>query len=479
MRALPGRILLAALLLFAVRPACAEALELPYEADLAAKTVTIDLFESRVEVLYDNETAPSVRVTNLLQEGSAGFVLVEDEGGQLTLEQPHGDPETAPRLLVKLHLAPATTLNVKGSKLTISVERFGAARPATDGPERAVPTDPPLVHFGGTDSSLHVIGVPFECSGRGNHVQAENVRGVARAQLQQGDFVIEALAGLLDLRLERGTARFSTVRGTVRATLDGAELRGAGGEGRVEITAGNATFGLDEWTGPIVVNGDDNRVEWHAITSDSQASSVSGRRNEIHVETTKGPLQIDMNGGRCEARDLGGQSQFSVRGAGALDVDNTGGPLRVELAENASARLRELGHESVVRGEQASIELRAAQNVALRLTGGSVVGRELSGRLEFHATDADVDLEITSAASSPELDLSGATRARVVLPQPCYVQLTGERDANAADRVTLSGCEGDTDGRRAYTMRPPGSRPPVLMKAKVSEGSSAEIRAGL
>ncbi len=477
----PARILLAALLLFAVRTACAEPVELPFETDITAKSVTIELYDSRLEVVYDADLAPSVRVTNLLAESSGGFVLVDDDNGGLTIERPHGNPDTAPPLLVKLRLAPSTPLIVKGNKLTIDVERFGETRPAGDAgaAERAIPNDPPLVHFTGNESSLHVTGVPFECTGRANHVTTDAVRGTVRAQLQQGDLAVETLVGVLDLRLDRTAARFATVRGSVRAQLEGAELRGVGGEGHVEVTTSGGTLELEEWSGPVVVNGDDARIEWRAVTSESQASSIAGRGNEIHIETTKGPLQVEMNGGRCEARGLGGQSQFTLRGAGSLDVDNTAAPLRVVLAESSSARLRELGSEAVVRGEQSSVELRGAQNLVLRLSGGSVVGREMTGRLEVHATDAEVDFEITAAASSPEFELAGATRARIALPQPCYVQLTGERDAGSADRVTLTGCEGDADGRRAYTMRPPGSKPPVLVKARVSEGASAEIRAGL
>ncbi len=75
--------------IFALGVVCAEPLELPFEADLTAPEVLVDLRGSQIEVVYDPDAPATVEVSDLLfPDNSEGFVLVEQSEGHLLIGSP-------------------------------------------------------------------------------------------------------------------------------------------------------------------------------------------------------------------------------------------------------------------------------------------------------------------------------------------------------------------------------------------------------
>jgi hypothetical protein len=459
-----------------------EPVDLPIEAELVAKFVAVDLRGGEVEVVLADDADPQLIVTDLLRpENTDGFVVVEQDGGRLRLTQPHGADTVAPRLRVKIVAHPDTVVEIEGERLNIVVHRFGAPAvepiaPPGDDDRTSADALPAVPGSGSTQgaaapaalrldvrqSSATLTGVAGQWKGRDSHFRAEGVRGVLAVDVEGGRFVLEGFAGQLDLRASDAEVELAEVNAGVALRLDHASLLAESGAGRAAGTASASTVVFRRWYGGVAVQGDDNRIDLAQAGLREVPVSCSGRSNEIQLEQIPGPVNVDMADGRLTGRRLLSLSTIRAHDGAEVVLQTIKGRIDLELAERCRASVEGADLSIDVRATASEVTLASIHDFELRATSATVTAADVVGSARVRAGDSELDLDLRGVTNSPDLDLSGSTKARITLPTPCV--LTLDRSEEMRDRVELSGCE-IYDGRQRVSA-PPGKRL-ILTRAKI------------
>ncbi len=504
------RVLAAVLLALALAgPARAdsEPVDLPIEADLTARVIALDLRGGEVDVVLDEDATPQLTVSDLLRpENTEGFVVVEDDGGRLRLTQPHGDDIVAPRLRVKIVAPPEVQVSIEGERLTIVVRRFAApplapiVEPPADATPRPedlpTPPDPSAPAGGGAgsggagsgagggagtpglrldvrQSSVTVVGVAGQWRGRDSHLRAEGVRGALAVDVEGGRFVLEGFAGQLDLRGSDTEIEVSEASAGMAFRLDHASLLVESGAGRASGNATASTIAFRRWFGGVSVQGDQNRIELAQAGLKDVPVTCGGRANEIVLEQVQGPVNVDLTEGRLTGRRLLALTTVRARDGAEVGLQLVKGRVDLELAERCRATVEGTDETVDLRVTSSEATLSSIRGLELRATSATVTATDVAGDARVRAGDSELDLDLRAVTNSPDLDLSGSTKARITLPSPCFLSL--EKADEALDRVELAGCEVYDGRQRLYAAA--GKRL-ILTRAKVGSGAVLTARSG-
>lgn len=480
----------------------AEPTELPLEADVLTDRIALDLRGGRVDVVFDPDLTPTLSVHDMLRpDSSEGLVLVDQTEDGLTIGQPHGVEEVAPRLYAKLVLRPGTRLSITGEDLAISItasdvadlpdplaEAIAAAQQAAANAapqsappngvvgddDTAAPLVEPDVRIAVSRSTASVDGIPVSLDGHDSRFVVERASGLLVGRLRGGDLRIERCAGRVELdtsdadvvlRRFGGSGEFAVERGSILVDSGAGSLAGRAREGRLVV---------ERWFGGLIVDGGRSRFEIRGAGTPKSDIRINGHFDDIVLEELAGRVSLSMEGGQLDARSLSGTMGLDAQSQATVAITGSRGNCDLRLSDGARAKVKGIEQRLSTTISDARLEVEKSRDLDLRATSATVVAHGVTGRTTIRALDSELDLDLASATSNPSLDLSGATQTRLALPAPCVVRLNGD-PKETADRMTLNGC--DLDGPSARPRY--GARQQIIVaETKLGDTATLNVRSG-
>ena len=459
-------------MLLATGVARAEPVELPIEEPLAAGKVLVELDDSRVHVLVDPEAEPSLRVVDLVNgEDGHGYALVEEEKGTLRVGRPVGDEETAPRLAIDLVVTPSTLIEVAGKNLDVELETTDTGedeeagdRPGTHPDKEAPVRDVPRRALRGARlrvdvgySSVTVTGGRgIAISASGSRISLEGTGGPLSLDLDGGSAEVRGHVGPVRVRGAGAEFVLERLGGALQFTLDGGSLALREGNGTADGSADGATLVVERWGGSFLVRGDEDHVEARELTEENAKLQVNGARHEVEAENLAGALFADLEEGTLTARNVGARLSLRLREGAEAEVRGVGDGADIRLESDAQARVEQVARRASARVSGGSLVIEGCRDLQAKVQDGSLDATLRAGKARVGAVDSEVHLDLSRTNQDHRLDLSGSSRARVTLRDPCRVRVPEDV---ADDRLIVSGCERITPGAR---------KPPVLSRGRLA-----------
>lgn len=465
----------------------AEAIELPLEIDLEETRIVIDLRDSQVKIHIDPEATPSLAIRDLLDgENNQGFALLEAEGNELTVRQPHGDDQTAPRLGVSLVIGPRHQVVLRGYRLGVEVEGSNLVTEETSEPAADQAFPDPSTEAGRTpdiqvdlrESSASFSGVlGLSLAGKESTFTVEGARGLLLAELTGGRLKVEGLRGPLKFTGDQADLALSETAGAVRFETKGGRIEVAQGRGSFQGNIQKTGIVVEGWQGGVAVRGAGSRMEIRSSGIAQSQLLLDATESEIQVDGFSGAFSATLVGGFLDARQIGDQAVVEASGRASLNLMEFKNRLELRLADEAQAKVQrvEKRFNAVVNGS--TLEAESINELEAKLQGGLFTARGVRGQTKVRGDDAEVELDLSGVMSNPEIKLGGNARGKVTLPRTCQVRLAeGEETAL---RVSVTGCE-VLEGKQASrppAFRPlPGARPPVLLTLSLSGAAELTVR---
>ncbi len=456
-----NRISLVLIAFLANSPLAAQSLELP----LDAPSVVIELSNADVEVLADPTAKPVLRAA-AAEDEPAPEVLLDwvAEGGILTIRRPAG--ETL-RLKVEIVVGAEQRLRLSGRDLSV------VAREA----QYEGVTAPPGFRFDLESSELDLEGgrgVVLEA--RESSVFLSGTRGQLTVTLDSGSAQIRGHRGSLKLEAAGTEVALIDCEGKVEPRLHGGSLDVRQGTGQLTAKADDAVLLFEGWRGQLTLTGTGTTVDARDA-AEPGPWKVEGEDLQVTLERIAGPVTANFNGGRLEAREMGGI--LTVVASNRADVELTGlaQTANLKLTDAATAEVTDVSGDLVAEIEDS--QLRADGIARLKLTGtrSQIQASGVMKLLRLQVSDSELDLDLATLAQHTSWKLSGTGRAAVRLPTPCRVKIDGPRDL-LGDQIEVSGCELRVPGQPAQSKKEwfiYGDRKPVILTVNLGEDFELEV----
>ena len=467
----------------------AEAVPLPVEQAVDARTIAIDLRGAQVDVQIEPGAESTIRIDDLNEgEDTEGFVLFSLEGERLTVGQPLGDESVAPPVSVAITLGGSERLVIEGREIAI---RMVDVREELDESELALLGEESMMDAakarrrGGvasrfmidTDDSeitLERVG-GGQLSGESNRLVLEGCRGPFIFNEDHGTVDVSGHWGSLHLRGKESQFAVSGGQTIIDLLLDGGELRLAQGGGSVKGRLNGASADIEEWAGGMRFEGSDSRFDIRLSATEEDQLYIKGENQDVNIKEHGGALDLDLTAGRVSVEGVAGRVEIHARDNTEIEMQSLDQPVNLDLSEGVVATVRDAEDKLRATIKGGEFHGRALQSANLRLTDAIASVREVTGKVKVEATDSRVDLDLSVPRSRPELSLKGASVGRVLLSSPCWVRLSGNAQ-NAGEKVQTSGCELLT---RTMNRRPSlavrGQPAPITLLTNVGDDSHLEV----
>lgn len=467
----------------------AEAVALPVEQTVDARTIAIDLQGAQVDVRIEPGAESSIRIDDLYEgEDTEGFVLLGLESGRLSVGQPLGDESVAPPVSVAITVGGSERLVIEGQELVV---RMVDVREELDQSERALLEEESMMEAAKARRPGGVAS-RFTINTRDSEITLERVRG-GQSSGENNRLVLESCRGPFIFNEDHGTVEISDHWGSlhlrgkgtqfgvsggeviVDLLLDGGELRLAQGGGTVKGRVTGASVDAEEWAGGMRLEGSDSRFDIRLSGTEDDQLYIKGENQDINIKEHGGVLDLNLTAGRVSVEGVAGKVKLQARESTEIELQSLDQSVKLDLSEGATATVRDAEDKLQATVNGGEFHARALQSAVLRLTDTIASVREVTGKVKVEATDSQVDLELSVPRSRPELSLKGDSSGRVVLSSPCWVRLSGSAQ-DAGERVQANGCELLTrTANRRPNLALRGQPAPITLLADVGDDSHLEV----
>lgn len=387
---------LPALLLGAAFGAAASAQTLPAQVPLAERGLHLLLWNAEVEIAVDPEAEPGLRLASLEPAGTNAQVRVEETAGTVRVERSPEMAGAGHRLHLTAVLHPGQPLQLQGIELAVEVvDRRFAPGAAAPAAAEAGPAA-----GGGGGEAAGSLSLAVERS-------QVLLLGVASPAFTGTDSALEmeGTTGATGLNLVGGLARVRSHRGGLQVTAQAkAEVKVLEQVGDVELSLEDAVLEIREGQGRCGGRAQHSTLLlsrwWGPVAVEATASTFEGRTlggREANLQLGGRDLQVFLEG-------LVGRATLRLTG-GTLRGEDLEGRLTLETWEGAETRLREVKGDAVLRLHSASTATVAGVEGGLRadLEAGKFSAEDVV-RLDLSAAGSEIT--VAHVARLGKLDLT-------------------------------------------------------------------------
>ncbi|HSN57510.1 MAG TPA: hypothetical protein VLT32_22765 [Candidatus Sulfomarinibacteraceae bacterium] len=474
-----GPVILSAIL---AAPAVSAAdLALPFTAHSRASAVAVSLHGADVVLICGERDGVAVEVRSRRPDSVPSADLdVRERGASLSISGP--PPEDGPsEVVLELVVPPDLPVAVSGSELSVlrSCNRTttdgqrstAAAAPKPDpGPGAAPPAGssfelesstlelrgPGAARISGSDNQITLVGTDgdLEVPVTGSFVDSSD---------HHGGMVLDTASTVIVLR---------SPRGPLGARLDGGVLTILGAAGEASVELADARLEVEDHRGSLSVTARLGDVSVRrgtfselSVTGEDASARMSGCTATGTVNLARGTLEID---------DWVGRLTLQAGGGADLEVAGVDGDLVLSLDDAAIDLRRVTGHTRAT-ASASDLTLAELKSVALSAQGCLVGVVDVPEVKLLRLADGELEMSLAEAKGRQKLDLLGEAWARVELPTPCEVRLSGE-GADKAD-VDVRDCD-LRGGSGPGTQRPKrgfGQGPPVILEVSLEAAANLRV----
>lgn len=224
-------------------------------------------------------------------------------------------------------------------------------------------------------------------------VDLSGFKGGAEIDLQTSPLVLTGCKGEVQVRTD-AQVRFREIDGNLRIESRGADVSGAGVSGSLSITNSSATVRVERVEGPLIVDGDDLKLQ----IKETRAL-VRTRCNSCDVAVAKatGPIDIDNDYGDVVVDEAEAPVSVASRG-GDVRLANLGGGVTVK-ADGSSV---EAAWSKLITAAESRIENEGGDVVVMLPPGGGfrIDAEAPYGRVESSIAELKISADETRAAGS-------------------------------------------------------------------------------
>lgn len=398
--------------------------ELSETVPLNADRLVVELWDADLNVLVTAGTKPVLRTEAAPQGYSIDVDLrpaAQAPAGVTTMSFRRAvvpGRENA-RLRVEMVVDSAQQLQVVGSGLRITLGPGQEARAS------AVATDEtPRVELSIKDSEATLTGLrDLRVEATDSLLRLAETHGSLNLRLTTGAMEIHGHRGRLTLAATETTIEVADFDGHLEADLQGGDLRMQSGSGVWVGQTRDALLFFDGWQGELELSAQGGMFEAHGSPVRSPLWKLSGTDVVVILEEIEGPLDIDLGGGRLQARDVRGEGKTELKLSGGAEARLT--DVAGDLAATVDGGVLEVD-------EVAKLEL-----IAIR-SHISLGGVHQLRRLDV--TDSELVVDLTATVFDSSLLLQGQSDVEVSLPMPCVVQIS-TLSAASISQINVAGCE--------------------------------------
>ena len=429
----------------------------------ALSSLSLKLDQAIVSITIDDDSAPWWKARPA-REGQGDSTLSILRQGR-TLSMRRGETES-PRLPIRMELVVPSDLDLEiagvGLEVDIQapiVEPTLEEQPSATAGEAAPAEEEPEVETSGPDLESQLDGAIWhhELHLESSSATLIGLAGV-RIEAKLSDVRLRGTSGALELRLEDGTLEsedhFGLIHLTNRGTkvrienqiggllfeTTGGEVAVLGGEGPYRGEARGGSVSLLDWSGRAVITGQETQIEARDGRQGSQLE-IAGTGLDVDLVRLEGPLEAELEGGRLRGSELTGNSTISARQTARLTLEALAAEeVRIDLAEDASADLRDIDGALEVVLDQARLEVHDVEQLGIKGVDCEMVAEDVAGVRMISLKNSIFDLDLTALERQPAIALRGAVDGRVELAQPCVVRMAGDVGL-ISENATVTGCE--------------------------------------
>lgn len=456
-------------------------LALPFTAHSRASAVAVSLHGADVVLTCGERDGVAVEVRSRLPDGvSSADLDVRERGATLSISGP--SPEAGPsEIVLELVVPPDLPVAVSGSELSVirtcnrtttDGQRSTAAAAAKPEPGSGT-ASPTGSSFELESSTLEVRGPGVaRISGSDNQITLVDTAGDLEVPVtgsfvdssdHQGELVIDSATTVIKLR---------SPKGRLGCRLDGGALTILGATGEASVELADARLEVEDHRGSLSVTARLGDVSVRrgtfselSVTGEDAAMRMSGCTATGTVNLSRGTLEIEEWVGRLALQ----------AGTGAdLEVAGVDGDLVFSL-EDAALDLRRVTGHTRATASASDLTLVELKSVALSAQGCVVGVTDVPEVKLIRLADGELDMNFAEARGRQKLELQGEAWARVELPTPCEVRLSGE-GADEAD-VDVRDCDLH-GGSGPGTQRPKrgfGQGPPVILEVRLEAAANLRV----
>lgn len=424
---LPGVWLLTLLCLvglFAGSPLTGQDHELAETVPLNADLLVVEVWNADLDVFVSADTKPVLRTEAAPQGYSIDVDLRLAEQASSGVTTMHfrraivAGREDA-RLRVEMLVNPAQQLRIAGTELNITLESRQEARPIV-----AVKNGASRVELALEDSEATLTGLrDLRGETIGTSLRLAETRGALDLKLTSGVLEVSGHQGSLKLAATEADIELADFEGDLEADLQGGSLRMNGGAGTWVGQARDALLFFGGWQGELELTAWNSTFQAHGSAARTPLWKLSGVDLAVILEETEGALEIDLAGGRLQAR--------GIRGDGKTHLKLSGG---------AEARLAAVDGALAVAVEDGELEVDEVAVLELSATRSTVSLGGVHDLRRLYATDTALVVDLTATAPASRVLIGGQSDAEVLLAMPCVVKISAASTAPVS-QVEVAGCE--------------------------------------
>ncbi|HSL17842.1 MAG TPA: hypothetical protein VLB51_08040 [Methylomirabilota bacterium] len=476
-----GTVILSAIL--AVPAVSAADLALPFTAQSRASAVEVSLSGADVVLMCGERDGVAVEVRSRRPDSVFSADLdIRERGATLSISGP--PPEAGPsEVVLELVVPPDLPVAVSGSELTVLRT---CNRATTDG-QRSTAAPAPTPRPDPGPGAASPTGSSFEIESSALELRGPGAARISGSDNQitlvdtVGDLEVPVTASFVDSSGHHGGMVLDTAstvivlrspEGPLGARLDGGVLTILGATGEASVELADARLEVEDHRGSLSVTARLGDVSVRrgtfselSVTGEDAAVRMSGCTATGAVNLSRGTLEIEVWVGR-----------LTLQGGGGADLEVAGvdGDLVLSLDDAALELRRVTGHTRAT-ASASDLTLAELKSVALSAQGCLVGVVDVPEVKLLRLAGGELEMSLAEARGRQKLDLLGGAWARVELPTPCEVRLSGE-GADEAD-VDVRGCD-LRGGSGPGTQRPKrgfGQGPPVILEVKLEAAASLRV----
>ena len=405
-------VLLGLLGLAAGSPLAGQPPELTETVPLNADLLVVELWDADLDILVSADTKPVLRTEASPQGYSVDVDLraAEETASGVTTMHFRRAASADARLRVEMVVHPEQQLQIAGRGLDIVLASSGDA--------------PARVELAVEESEAFLSGV--------RDLHAEVTGTSLRLAETGGDLDLNLTSGALEMLGHQGSLKLSSTEadiemadfeGRLETTLEGGSLRMDRGAGAWSGQARDTLLFFGGWRGELELTAWDSTFEARGAAEPALLWKLSGAGLTVILEETEGPLEIDLAGGRLQARGVRGDGKTTLK-----------------LSDGAEARLAEVDGALAVTAEDGEVEANEVAVLELSASRSTVALGNVHDLRRLDATDSTLTVDLTAITSAPYFLLAGRSEAEISLATPCAVRISAASTAPGS-QAEVTGCE--------------------------------------
>ena len=454
-------------------PLSAEIHELPFELELPATALTLELWNADVEIVRDPEALAMLRGRLALpREGEASRLTVETEAGRFVVRRGGSGDASGPRIQVEVVLGVSQPVRLVGDELDVVAtgsHEVDEGIPRAELKRRKVEAG---WVFDVQDSNVRLRDVA--------EAEIASTTSFVRTEGTRKNLAVTLVGGTVEMLDHRGPVTFNgrdaeldltATVGSVEASLVGGSLVARGGNGRFIGMAEGGAIQLDGWQGSAVLGGQDATFE---VLASRGALEVKGQNLDVFLRTWQGALTVALAAGQFEGVDVESNPKIETQGQSEFVLDNLRG--NMTLGQRfGSTRLTGIAGWLKADVTDGFLDVTGVRQLDVVGRRAEISAREVTRLRRFEIEDSRLDLDLTTLGHNPTLILHGASDGRVELKTPCYFKLT---DAQLlTDQVDVTGCilHGELQRRNRFDRRGLEGNRRVILTATLGDDSTLQV----